>query len=69
MGKSLYIKRLVEKLEDSTDNDICEAVIPVHGPKVNADSLVEMLNHHLGIQHHIDPIIFHIDISETVIHE
>ena len=65
MGKSLYIKRLVEKLEDITDNDICEVVIPVHGPKVNADSLVEMLNQHLGVE---DPMIFHIDISETVIH-
>ena len=63
MGKSLYVKRLVEKLVKVTGDESCKAIIPVHGPKVNADSLVKLLNLHLGST---EPMIFHIDISETV---
>ena len=62
MGKSLYIKRLVEKLSDTTDHD-CYKVVPVHGPKVDADKLVQTLKVHLDI---VNPTIFHIDISQTV---
>ena len=63
MGKSLYIKRLVEKLSDITDRDDGYKVIPVHGPRIDADTLVEMLNIHLDI---VTPTIFHIDVSQTV---
>ena len=63
MGKSLYIKRLKEKLMDSTGNDSCEVIVPLHGPKVNADILVEALSHHF---HLADAAIFHIDVSENV---
>ena len=40
MGKSLYIKKLRKNLV----NDISYCIVPIHGPKVDFDSVVELLS-------------------------
>ena len=62
MGKSLYIKRLREALETQTCYPV-EVVIPVHGPTVTADSVVETLMEHVG---NTSATIFHLDIAPNV---
>jgi len=39
MGKSLYIK----KLRRDSINDISYCVVPIHGPKVDFDTVIELL--------------------------
>ena len=64
MGKSLYIKRLVERLQYHFGDDGCrEVIIPLHGPKVNVDSLVEALCKN---EDNVKPTIFHIDVAQSV---
>lgn len=62
MGKSLYVQHLFDRLCVDI-KDECYYVIPIHGPKVDADSLVQTLNTHIDCNY---PCIFHIDISQTV---
>ena len=69
MGKSLYIQRLEEKLEAKTQHGPHRVIIPVHGPKVTFDSIVQALKYpfekttNQDIDH---GIIFHLDISPSV---
>ena len=63
MGKSLYIKRLREKLETMTKCRPVEVVIPIHGPIVTADTVVESLMDHFG---NARATIFHLDIAPNV---
>ena len=63
MGKSLYIKRLREALERKTRCRPVEVVVPIHGPVVTADSVVEALIQHFG---NTQSTIFHLDISPNV---
>ena len=64
MGKSLYIKRHVEALDELVTTDgPHEVIVPIHGPSVTPDTIVGALKEHLGISH---PIIFHFDIAPGV---
>ena len=63
MGKSLYIKRLKEKLETQTSVQPLEVVVPIHGPVVTADTVVKSLEKYLGTA---SATIFHIDIAPNV---
>ena len=70
MGKSLYIQRLKEELETKTDQlGPHHVIIPVHGPKVTFDSIVQALKHpfeNTTDQDSDHGIIFHLDISPSV---
>ena len=71
MGKSLYIQRLTEELESKTDQQgPHHVIIPVHGPKVTFDTIVQALKHPFDKMTDQDSsgqaIIFHIDISPSV---
>ena len=63
MGKSLYIRRLSEQLTTLTSQDPHHVVIPIHGPKVTPDTLVESLIKYIG---NSQATIFHLDISPSV---
>ena len=69
MGKSLYIQRLKEELESKSQQGPHHIVIPVHGPKVTFDSIVQALKHPFEKTTDQDSdhgIIFHLDISPSV---
>ena len=65
MGKSLYIKRLVDnlsyKLEQSADT--VYVTIPLHGPLVTPDSVLEFFKDHVDDR---TCCIYHIDIGPNV---
>ena len=63
MGKSLYIKHLREELEKKTACQPLEVVVPIHGPVVTTDSVVEFLMDHIGNRR---ATLFHLDISPNV---
>ncbi len=71
MGKSLYVKRLFEKLQARAGVDGCqEVIIPIHGPKVYIDSLVEALCYiNDDDDDNIKPTLYHIDVSQSVSNE
>ena len=63
MGKSLCVKRLFEKLQYHFGKDGCrEVIIPIHGPMVNVDNLVDSLCENDDDK----PTIYHIDVSQSV---
>ena len=69
MGKSLYIQRLKEELQAKTRKGPHYVIIPVHGPKVTFDTIVQALKHpfeKMTDQDSGQAIIFHIDISPSV---
>lgn len=64
MGKSLYVQRLAEKLQDKIN--VTEAVhvsIPLHGPVVTPDTVLELFKDHFK-----KPFcyIYHLDIAPNV---
>jgi hypothetical protein len=65
MGKSLYIQRLAEKLSGTINQSLPEVIVtvPLHGPVVTPDTILELLVGHLK-----DPTycIYHIDIAISV---
>ena len=63
MGKSLYIHRMKELLASKTSVDSHEIIIPIHGPKVTTDTIVEALK---GEFSNTKATIFHLDISPSV---
>jgi len=63
MGKSLYIQRLTEDLMTTTTVGPHEIIIPIHGPKVTPDTIVNTLMNHCDNSH---ATIFHLDISPNV---
>lgn len=65
MGKTLYIRRLAEKLQEQCQIESQHIVVPIHGPIVNADTVMASLcNHTIGKT----PIaqIIHFDIAPSV---
>lgn len=58
------MKKLSDSDDDNNDND-CYRVIPVHGPRVDADSLLSAFSEYLKYNNP-DPCIYHIDVSQTV---
>ena len=63
MGKSLYIQRLREALERQTKDEPVEVVVPIHGPVVTADTVMEALINEIG---NTRATIFHLDIAPNV---
>ena len=65
MGKSFHIKHLAKNLHRSIQGKQaarCNA-IPIHGPEVTADTVMELLNKH---PHNLQCSMFHIDIAASV---
>ena len=63
MGKSLFIRRLSEQLTTLTSQGPHHVIIPLHGPKVTPDTLIESLNKYIG---NSQATMFHLDISPSV---
>ena len=63
MGKSLYIKRRTDELLKQTSNS--HVTIPVHGPVVNSDILLDFLSKHTERN---ACTLYHLDIAPTVRH-
>lgn len=66
MGKSLYIQRMKEELKSKYYGVFSDVIIPVHGPKVTSDSIVQLLKSSVGSKDTNQAIIFHLDISPNV---
>ena len=66
MGKSLYIQRMKEELKNKCYGISSDVIIPVHGPKVTNDSIVQLLKSSVGNKDTNQAIIFHLDISPNV---
>ena len=66
MGKSLYIQRMKEQLSSKGFSVSSDVIIPVHGPRVTFDSIVQLLKISFGDEDTDKPIIFHLDISPNV---
>ena len=68
MGKSLYVKRLTNKLKKKLKQTVAYPLcvtIPIHGPNVDLDVVMKSLQRHANP---VDPPpqIFHFDIAPTV---
>ena len=64
MGKSLYIKHLAEKLQKKLDQaSSLHVIIPLHGPVVDTDMVLELLQEHSKKP---TTCIYHIEIAPSV---
>lgn len=65
MGKSLYVNRLAESLRMKMQNFAGQVLvtIPLHGPKVTSDTLLEFFKDHMK---NSPCCIYHIDIASSV---
>ena len=63
MGKSLFITRMADKLTEYTSMDARHVTIPIHGPEVTSDTVMEFLKDHMK---GATSTIFHFDIAPTV---
>ncbi len=64
MGKSLYVKKKAVSLSPAMSNgsDIC-VTIPIHGPVVTADTLMDYFKKYAGRE---NCTIYHLDIAPRV---
>ena len=65
MGKSLCIQRMKEELKMKFNQEFCDIVVPIHGPRVTFDTIVQPLVQFNDYDTN-QPIIFHLDISPNV---
>ena len=65
MGKSLFITRMAEKLQSVVVGDNVHITIPIHGPQVTTDSIMQYLVNAYG-RNKSHEIILHFDISPSV---
>ena len=65
MGKSLYVKRLAQKLKRQCQIKNEHIIVPIHGPVVNADTVMASLSDHTTNQIPTAQII-HFDIASSV---
>ena len=63
MGKTLFITRMSERLQTKVTGHNVLIQIPIHGPKVTTDSVMELLVKHQDTSH---STILHFDISPSV---
>ena len=65
MGKSLYVKRLAQKLKRHCQIKSEHVIVPIHGPIVNADMVMTSLTNHAA---NLIPTaqIIHFDIASSV---
>ena len=63
MGKSLFIERMRHKLSDLLQVEDCSVVIPIHGPIITANVVLDYLK-----EHYKDSkiMIYHFDIAPSV---
>lgn len=63
MGKSLYVSRLAKGLQDHLGVSDVYVTIPLHGPVVTLDSVLELFKDHT-----MNPkcCIYHLDIAPNV---
>ncbi|XP_062976189.1 E3 ubiquitin-protein ligase RNF213-like [Elgaria multicarinata webbii] len=67
VGKSLYVKRLHEKMEAKLQNDAVPLkTIRLTDPHVNEDKVLKSLLPFLNDQYQNQPMIFHFDITSSV---
>ena len=65
MGKSLYVKRLAQKLQKQCQIKSQHIIVPIHGPVVNADTVMASLNSCTANQA-LTAQIIHFDIASSV---
>ena len=63
MGKTLFVTRMMEKLHAVMPRHRPLVSIPVHGPVVTGDSIMQYLIHH---KNELESTILHFDISPSV---
>ena len=63
MGKTLFITRMAERLQSVVVEGDVHITIPVHGPLVTTDSVMQYLVNHQSTSH---CTILHFDISPSV---
>ncbi len=63
MGKSLYISRMADRLRLQCSTRNLSVTIPVHGPVVTQDTVMELLKEHMT---NSTSTVFHLDVSRTV---
>ena len=63
MGKSFYIQQMAQSLKKKFGKTSAKFTIPIHGPEVTPDTVMNFLCNHLR-----DPpnSMYHIDISSDV---
>ena len=66
MGKSLYIQRMKEELKTKCSGLSTDVIVPVHGPKVTCDSIVQLFRTSFVNDNTNQTILFHLDISPNV---
>ena len=67
MGKSLYIRRLVEVFQTNTPGlSNPHRVIALHGPDIDNDLVVNVLMDQSEDDDSTHPLVYHLDISERV---
>ncbi len=64
MGKSLYIKKKATSLKQAMSNNHVHVTIPIHGPVVTADTLMDYFKEYAERDH---CTIYHLDIAPRVI--
>ena len=64
MGKSLYVKRMANKLSLLNGNKPCHIIIPIHGPDVTTEKVVDFLCRIPPTTLHT--VIIHFDIATKV---
>ena len=62
MGKSLHVKKLAEKLKDK--GSYC--IVPIHGPIVDFNTVMKLLQAFTPSYETLEPQIIHIDIDSEV---
>ena len=64
MGKSFYVQQLAQQITKTLGRTSASCTIPIHGPEVTADTVMDFLIHHL-VQ---DPLcsMYHLDIASNV---
>ena len=63
MGKSLFITRMVDCLRDCKATGTIHVTVPIHGPVVTMDTVMEFLKDHMK---DATSTIFHFDIAPSV---
>jgi hypothetical protein len=63
MGKSFCVKQLAQQLTTTMGRTSATCTIPIHGPEVTADTVMDFLINHLQ-----DPCcsMYHLDIASNV---
>lgn len=63
MGKSFFVQQVAQKITKTMGRTSSSCTIPIHGPEVTPDTLMDFL-----IQHLQDPYcsMYHLDIASSV---